>query len=85
MPQKYPAAWDCPMYEQHRHILCEVSEDMALVEILGTPQGIDALARFLKKSGAFTKTGHPRAGLHAPRMEDEGGETGEEEEEDREA
>ena len=61
---------------------------------LGTPKGIEV--RFLKKSGAFTKTGHPRAGLHAPRcedepdpaeedgrMEDEGGETGEEEE-DRE-
>ncbi|KAI5895963.1 uncharacterized protein SCHCODRAFT_02597239 [Schizophyllum commune H4-8] len=30
-----------------------------------------ALARFLKKSGAFTKTGHPRAGPRTPRWEDE--------------
>ncbi|KAL1667846.1 hypothetical protein GGF50DRAFT_111818 [Schizophyllum commune] len=85
---------ECPIYEQHRHILRKVSEDVALAEILGTPKGIDALARFLKKSGAFTKTGHPRAEPRAPRwedepdpvgedgrMEDEGWETGEEEEE----
>ena len=62
---------DCPVYEPHRHILRGVSEDVALAEILGTPKGIDALARFLKKSGAFTKTGHPRAGPRTPRWEDE--------------
>uniref|UniRef100_D8QKE3 Uncharacterized protein n=1 Tax=Schizophyllum commune (strain H4-8 / FGSC 9210) TaxID=578458 RepID=D8QKE3_SCHCM len=106
MDESYSAAWatgsstrphilqECPIYEQHRHILRKVSEDVALAEILGTPKGIDALARFLKKSGAFTKTGHPRAEPRAPRwedepdpvgedgwMEDEGWETGEEEEE----
>ncbi|KAI4519874.1 hypothetical protein K525DRAFT_286719 [Schizophyllum commune Loenen D] len=74
---------ECPIYDQHRRLLRKVSED-----------GIDALARFLKKRGAFTKTGHPRAERHAPRwedepnpvgedgrIEDEGWETGEEEEE----
>ncbi|KAL1665956.1 RnaseH domain, transposon factor [Schizophyllum commune] len=64
---------DCPIYEPHRHILRGVSEDVAPAEILGTPKGIDALARFLKKSGAFTKTGHPRAGPRTPRWEDEPG------------
>ncbi|KAL1672247.1 RnaseH domain, transposon factor [Schizophyllum commune] len=61
----------CPLCEEHRHILRDVPEDISLAEILGTPKGIDALARFLRKSGAFTKTGHPRVGPHAPRWEEE--------------
>lgn len=62
---------DCPLCEEHRHILRDAPEDISLAEILGSPKGIDALARFLRKSGAFTKTGHPRVGPHAPRWEDE--------------
>ncbi|KAI5825205.1 hypothetical protein K523DRAFT_398423 [Schizophyllum commune Tattone D] len=85
---------ECPIYDQHRRILRKVSEDVALAEILGMSKGIDALTRFLKKRGAFKKTGHPRAEPHAPRwedepdpvgedgrIEDEGWETGEAEEE----
>ncbi|KAL1671977.1 hypothetical protein EV122DRAFT_295181 [Schizophyllum commune] len=62
---------ECPIYEQHQHILQEVFKDVALAEILGTPKGIDMLACFLKKSGAFTKTEHPHVGPHTPQWEDE--------------
>ncbi|KAL1685501.1 RnaseH domain, transposon factor [Schizophyllum commune] len=77
---------ECPIYKQHQHILQEVFKDVALAELLGTPKGIDMLAHFLKKSGAFTKTGHPHVGPHTPQLEDkpnpvedEGWEMGEEE------
>ncbi|TFY60198.1 hypothetical protein EVJ58_g5302 [Rhodofomes roseus] len=54
---------DCPRYEAHRNILRlrEASETIDLPTILGTEEGIDALAHFIEKSGAFTKTGEPRA------------------------
>ncbi|KZV84744.1 hypothetical protein EXIGLDRAFT_591699, partial [Exidia glandulosa HHB12029] len=61
----------CARYERHRHILRAVSRDVSLPEILGTADGIEALAKFLRKSGAFTKTGEPRAARTAPRWEDE--------------
>ncbi|KAJ8090653.1 hypothetical protein PM082_018210 [Marasmius tenuissimus] len=48
------------MYEPFRHILRKVSKDVALPDILGTPNGIEALSEFLAKSGAFTVTGRPR-------------------------
>ncbi|EAU90359.2 hypothetical protein CC1G_09041 [Coprinopsis cinerea okayama7 len=50
----------CKRYEDWRWILREVSQDVALPDILGTKQGIEALAEFLDRSGAFTRTGLPR-------------------------
>ncbi|KAF5313927.1 hypothetical protein D9619_013086 [Psilocybe cf. subviscida] len=50
----------CPRYEEHRHILRKVSQSIALSEILGTQEGIDALATFLEQSGAFSRDGKPR-------------------------
>jgi hypothetical protein len=62
---------ECPLYEDHRHILEEVSRDISVPEILGTKEGISALAEFLDVSGAFTKTGEPRQTKDLPRYEDE--------------
>lgn len=48
---------ECPMYEDQRHLLRAVSRNISLHEILGTNDGISALAEFLEESGAFTKSG----------------------------
>ena len=53
---------DCPRYEAARHILRRESEHIDLPTILGTEKGINALAKFLEQSGAFTKTGNPPQG-----------------------
>ena len=45
----------CTRYDAHRWILREVSRDVVLSEILGTPKGIEALTVFLDQSGAFTR------------------------------
>ncbi|KAJ6537273.1 hypothetical protein DFH09DRAFT_930974 [Mycena vulgaris] len=62
---------ECPLYEDQRHILEKASRDISLPEILGTKEGIDALAEFLDKSGVFTKTGEPRRQPILPTFEDE--------------
>ncbi|KAJ7727811.1 hypothetical protein DFH07DRAFT_697884, partial [Mycena maculata] len=62
---------ECPLYEDQRHILKEVSRDVSLPEILGTKKGIEALAKFLDKSGAFTKTGKQRRQQELPSFDDE--------------
>jgi len=59
---------ECPRYDRYRHVLQKVSPTVLLPEILGTKEGIRALAKFLEKSGAFTKTGAPR-GLPRPPSE----------------
>ena len=48
---------ECPRYDQHRKILKKASRHLALPVILGTPKGISALAEFIQKSGAFSRTG----------------------------
>ncbi|KAJ6622184.1 hypothetical protein B0H10DRAFT_1788400, partial [Mycena sp. CBHHK59/15] len=50
---------ECPLYEDQRYILENLSRDVSPPEILGTKKGIEALAEFLDKSGVFTKTGKP--------------------------
>ncbi|KAK1216502.1 hypothetical protein PQX77_020854 [Marasmius sp. AFHP31] len=50
----------CPTYEPYRHILRKVSKDIALPDILGNPDGIEALTEYISKSGAFTVTGRRR-------------------------
>jgi hypothetical protein len=52
---------ECETYAWHRDILEEVSKEISMPEILGTEKGLRALALFLEKTGAFTKTGQPRA------------------------
>jgi hypothetical protein len=64
-------ACECPQYEDQQNILRKVSRDISLPKILGTKEGIAALAEFLEKSGVFSKTGwlcQPRA---LPSFEDE--------------
>ncbi|KAJ6527368.1 hypothetical protein B0H10DRAFT_2155546 [Mycena sp. CBHHK59/15] len=61
----------CPRYEDHRHLLRDVSRDISLPEILGTKDGIAALAKFLEESGAFTKTGAPHRQLELPSFDNE--------------
>ncbi|KNZ79111.1 hypothetical protein J132_01159 [Termitomyces sp. J132] len=47
----------CPKYEAYRYILHEANEQLDLGILLGTKDGLKATAKFLEKSGAFTKTG----------------------------
>ncbi|KAF9441851.1 hypothetical protein P691DRAFT_628680, partial [Macrolepiota fuliginosa MF-IS2] len=47
----------CPTYKKHHQILRDTSDTLYLPDILGTKAGISALAEFLEKSGAFTKSG----------------------------
>lgn len=48
----------CPRYEAYRPIPREASPGLVITDILGTTIGIQALAHFIKQSGAFTKTGN---------------------------
>jgi len=61
----------CPIYEHFREDLRQASRDISLPEILGTTKGIKALASFLEKSGAFTKSGQPQRKPSLPAFEDE--------------
>jgi hypothetical protein len=62
---------ECPRYAQHRNILSKASQGLALSELLGTPEGIEALAEFLAKSSAFTRTGGPTPEATPPLFENE--------------
>jgi hypothetical protein len=62
---------DCIIYEQHRNILRETSETIALPVILGSEGGVEALALFLEKSGALTKHGNPYTRPPPPSLDDE--------------
>ena len=47
---------DCPLLEEHRHLLREASQDLSPAVILGTHKGLEALAKFITASNAFGKT-----------------------------
>jgi len=49
--------FECPRYADWRHILLEQSPTLSMTAILGTENGIKALATFIAQSGAFTKVG----------------------------
>ncbi|KAF8591330.1 hypothetical protein K439DRAFT_1263405, partial [Ramaria rubella] len=49
----------CPRYDKHRHILDTAVPSGHIADILGMPEGINALVNFITASGAFTKTGEP--------------------------
>lgn len=53
----------CPEDEHARHLLREVSPDLALPKLLGHPKGRDTLAKFLKTTSAFTKRSPASAAL----------------------
>ncbi|KAJ6613598.1 hypothetical protein B0H10DRAFT_1630755, partial [Mycena sp. CBHHK59/15] len=46
---------ECENYEQHRDLLRDASAELSLPDILGTENGLQALAKFLEASGALTK------------------------------
>jgi len=48
---------DCTRYTAYRHVLQETSPNILLSDILGTKEGIYALAKFLKSSSAFSRSG----------------------------
>jgi ribonuclease HI len=48
---------DCPRYNRHRRILVNASHSLYLPTLLGSKEGISALAEFIIKSGAFSRTG----------------------------
>jgi len=62
---------ECTRYSQHRKILRKISPTISLQTVLGTKDGIQALITFLKKSGAFTRTGTTKQPYTAPTFEDE--------------
>jgi ribonuclease HI len=49
----------CSKYEQHRHILRKISPNLSIQTLLRTNKGLMAVAKFIEKSGAFTRSGSP--------------------------
>ncbi|KAL1713735.1 hypothetical protein EV715DRAFT_159860, partial [Schizophyllum commune] len=62
---------ECPIYGTHRHLLREASPGFSLPVLLGTKKGIEALTEFVAKTGAFTRSGAPRAPPSLPTWEQE--------------
>ncbi|KAG5722051.1 hypothetical protein E4T56_gene6338 [Termitomyces sp. T112] len=61
----------CPQYEGHRYILRKADEHLELGRLLGTKEGLEAMTKFLEKTGAFTKTGTKRKQKETPTEEDD--------------
>ncbi|KNZ79147.1 hypothetical protein J132_01196 [Termitomyces sp. J132] len=68
----------CPKHESHRDLLREVDAQLELGVLLGTKKGLEALAKFLTKTGAFTKMGEVQKQRLTPREDDEENEEEEE-------
>ena len=62
---------ECTIYEEHRKILQEADENMELGILLGSKEGLEAMSKFLGRTGAFTKTGKMPAERKRPRLDDE--------------
>ncbi|CAK5262301.1 unnamed protein product [Mycena citricolor] len=62
---------ECPIYDNERPIIRATSANFGLTEMMGTKEGIVALAEFLQKSGAFTKSGRVWKDREIPILEDE--------------
>jgi ribonuclease HI len=61
----------CPLYRSKRQLLEDDDGRItSLHDLLGTRKGLQRLETFLTKTGAFTKTGHPRPSIRAPLLED---------------
>jgi hypothetical protein len=50
---------ECPLYDEHRHLLRAASNTLSSPMILGTRKGLEALGKFIKLSGAFAKISSP--------------------------
>ena len=48
---------ECHLYKDHRYILRKISPSIYPPDILGTRKGVEALAEFLSKSNAYTRSG----------------------------
>ncbi|KAF8512998.1 hypothetical protein BU17DRAFT_53689, partial [Hysterangium stoloniferum] len=48
--------YECPLYEEHRHLLLAASQDLSPSAILRTHKGLTALAKFIDTSNAFGKS-----------------------------
>ena len=48
-------AFECEAYEEHWEVVDRGAPDHQLATLLGTKAGIEALAEFVRKSGAFQK------------------------------
>ncbi|KAG6872635.1 hypothetical protein C0995_008066, partial [Termitomyces sp. Mi166 len=48
---------ECPKYGEHRHILEDADAQMELGVLLGSKKGLEAMAKFLAKTGAFHQDG----------------------------
>jgi ribonuclease HI len=59
----------CPRYNVWRWKLRNISRDIVLSEILGTPRGIEALSSFLESSGAFSRPETTDAAHHSPTIQ----------------
>jgi ribonuclease HI len=59
--------WQCPRYATHRGVLTRAVSDMNTETLFATPRGRMALAKFIVRTGAFTKTG-----ARTREMEEEG-------------
>jgi ribonuclease HI len=60
----------CNQYKKYRNILSSASADYDFKTLGRTESGIYCLMRYLKKTGAFTKTGHPYKGPPLPSAPD---------------
>jgi hypothetical protein len=60
-----------PRYAGPRLILREDQPGLDTADWLGTKEGLEALTKFLKSSGAFTKTGEPKAKPPKPSLDDD--------------
>ncbi|KAF8522922.1 hypothetical protein BU17DRAFT_44326 [Hysterangium stoloniferum] len=47
---------ECPLYEEHCHLLLATSQDLSPSTILRTHKGLTALAKFIDASNAFGKS-----------------------------
>jgi hypothetical protein len=57
---------DCEQYEAHRHLLADKHGNIRLDDILGTAEGLERLANFISKTGAFDKPPIPPAPSQIP-------------------
>jgi hypothetical protein len=73
------------LYGGQRYLVTEVSRDISLPEMLGKKDGVNALSEFLKKTGAFTKTGRPWEASRLPTPDDNAGDDPEPNPEDEES